>query len=350
VLIVKRNFRIIITMKTVKLTIGILSVTACLTFSYLLWSNYEIADDAVITYRFAWNMIRGYGIVPYPGGLPLEGYSNPLQFFLVSFLSLISGTSDIFVICWIGRYIGIISGILILFLAAIWSRMEQQKPSYIFLMMVAVATFQPFITETQTALETSSYTLTVFAMAFGFARGIWSLAYLSSICVALGRPEGILLSVAAWTIHFLRKDNGGFSKRNRFFHFCLYLIIPYFLFLTWRFHYFGSLVSTSTIAKTYFQQRGVFKFEGVFYLFRSLINAPLPVLLWIATIYRIKSSIRTTLYESAIILAQLFFIFAVGGDEFYFGHHRFIFPLWPFLFRSIPNMLGRMEEIFKGRP
>jgi hypothetical protein len=43
-----------------------------------------LIDDAAITYAFARNLAEHGSLAAYPGGTPVEGYSNPLMFFLVA--------------------------------------------------------------------------------------------------------------------------------------------------------------------------------------------------------------------------------------------------------------------------
>lgn len=48
------------------------------------------SDDAYITYRYAWNLLNGWGPVYNPGEAPVEGYSNPLYLIvLVPILALV---------------------------------------------------------------------------------------------------------------------------------------------------------------------------------------------------------------------------------------------------------------------
>jgi hypothetical protein len=48
-----------------------------------------LIDDAAITYAFARNLAEHGSLAAYPGGPPVEGYSNPLMFFLVAGLQAV---------------------------------------------------------------------------------------------------------------------------------------------------------------------------------------------------------------------------------------------------------------------
>ena len=44
----------------------------------------HLNDDSIISYRYVWNLVRGFGLVNYLGAPHVEGYSNALFVFLVS--------------------------------------------------------------------------------------------------------------------------------------------------------------------------------------------------------------------------------------------------------------------------
>ena len=62
-------------------------------FQASLWTWY--VEDAAISFTYARNMAEGHGLVTWPGGERVEGYSNPTWVFLLSIIRLFGG--DIFI-------------------------------------------------------------------------------------------------------------------------------------------------------------------------------------------------------------------------------------------------------------
>jgi len=61
-----------------------LSPSLLLGLVVLAWSNRFIQDDAFISFRYAANLVHGYGLTWNPGDQPIEGYTNPLWTLLMT--------------------------------------------------------------------------------------------------------------------------------------------------------------------------------------------------------------------------------------------------------------------------
>jgi len=71
-------------LKSTNLTSDYLSPALLIGLVLLAWSNRFIQDDAFISFRYAANLIHGYGLTWNPGEPRIEGYTNPLWTLLMT--------------------------------------------------------------------------------------------------------------------------------------------------------------------------------------------------------------------------------------------------------------------------
>lgn len=297
--------------------------------TYLSAERY-ICDDAVITYRFCQNLLLGKGLVAYDNGPPVEGYSNPTLLFGTALLAKMIGVSDLQNIIRIGMLINLTALFLCAGLLIWWG-----KDDWSWIAGFGLVLFYPTHIYRQCGLETWLYTFFFTLSIYGFAKKKYHLALAACTLTALSRPEGIGLAV--WLIGvylFQERKNWREHIQKVFF----LVVIPCGAFLIWRYWYFGHFISMSSIAKSHMGDRNSFSFAGISYILRAYTAAPLLLFLTLLTIGRFIRRTKESIYEITGLTFQLFFIFAVGGDEGYFLQYRFLVPVFPILFRSLGNI------------
>lgn len=85
-------------------------------FHYILWSPWLI-EDAAISYSYALHAVQGDGWVAYPGGEPVEGFSNP------TWTALLATTRLVGISPWLSaKLYGLLFGVLTLPMAFLWAK------------------------------------------------------------------------------------------------------------------------------------------------------------------------------------------------------------------------------------
>jgi len=318
------------------LLIGLFGLLVVLLVTTYLSAERYICDDAVITYRFCQNLLQGKGLVAYDNGPPVEGYSNPTLLFGTALLAKMIGVSDLQNIIRIGMLINFLALFLCAGLLILWG-----KNDWSWIAGFALVLFYPTHIYRNFGLETWLYTLFFTLSIYGFAKKKYHLALAACTLAALSRPEGI--GLAAWLIAvYLYQERKNWREHIAKVFF--WVVIPCGAFLIWRYWYFGHLLSMSSIAKSHISDRNSFSFAGISYLLKACTAAPFLLFLSLLTIGRFIRRTKESIYEITGLTFQLFFIFAVGGDEAYFQQYRFLIPVLPILFRSLGEMPRLMPK------
>ncbi len=293
-------------------------------------------DDSLISYRYAWHLVRGFGLVSYEGGPPVEGYSNPAFVFITAAVSYIVGMDELKPMIQIGMLLNTLSAIGILFLMVRWNREEFGAGWYSVMPAILLASSLPFVYARNTGLETILHTFILTVMVYFFTRNnVTGGAFFAAI-LSMSRPEGIGLAIPCILITLWKSDGNRSELFRRLRLMTICFLLPVICFYSWRYFYFGSLVSNTTLVKARFSERGVWDGEGLSYLYLAMKSTPLYLFLFPYTIGRMVHRKLWTIhsYEFITILSQIGFIAASGGDDFHFGLYRFIVPICPFVFRS----------------
>ncbi|MEJ2720906.1 MAG: hypothetical protein P8181_07160, partial [bacterium] len=164
-----------------------------------------VPEDAYISFRYAEHLADGDGITFNVGGPPVEGYSNFLWLFVLA--AVYKAGADLPTTT---PYIGILLGILNLFV--LWKLFKKRglPPLEMLLPLVVFATAGPFLMYSVSGMEMTLFSL-LLLLAMYFADGVFGswgtrpIAWTMGIGVLLGlcRPEGvivfpIIVLFAAW--------------------------------------------------------------------------------------------------------------------------------------------------------
>lgn len=206
-----------------------------------------IVDDAGISFAYASNLARGYGLVAQPGLVPVEAYSNPLWvLILVPFFAF-----GMFDPIWVPKILAIATvcaGFLLYYRTA-----HEQLPNG---RLVAVAGLSLAALQSSvviwciSGLENGLYVALLLLLLRVMSSGQSVTAGVAAAAVAMTRPEGILFSAAYPTL--LLAGRNGRTARGGIIECIRYtcgLLPPLMAFLAFRMYYFGDILPNAYYAK-----------------------------------------------------------------------------------------------------
>lgn len=311
--------------RTGSLALGLLP--SLLLLGWLAISDFDLVDDSYIPMVYARNLAEGHGIVFYPGGKRVEGYTSFLWLVWLTlagwlqipytqaayWTSLVMGMAGIAVTVLLYRQVYCPD--------KSWTAGDWFWPFAAGLSVVCDVSYAAW---SASGMETTAYALLLALLAYSLIKPgpAWA-ACLWLLLVALIRPEGlafVLLVLAAWY------GNGSVSKTS-LLRLAFIVGIPLGLFLAFRLAYFGYPFPNTFYAKhdfggLYLLGRGI---EYVTYYFR-----PRPFFLFglFALLLEEKTTRKGTWLIAGFALLQIALVTAEGGDHFTL--HRFLVPAIPF--------------------
>jgi|GEM_PF-832051 len=337
-------------MKNRFVTFGLVSVVIL----FILHAIYLAvpAEDSFISFRFAKNLAEGYGLVWNIGELPVEGYTNFL-WVIICTLGTIAG----FNIILFAQFFGITAGIFTLFYVYNISREIGFDESTALLPCLFLAVSGPFATWAASGMETNLFTLFIVGSAY-YTISFWKsgdnkslqLSFFLCLLSTLTRPEGfgIFLLLLFFHIIFYLKKAGSERKVKQLIMAVLIYLIPFIIYFTWRYSYFGYLLPLTFYAKTggtfyqwlrglkyliYFSVHFLLPFLPLLlYLFwkrKDLVkNKKFSLSEWLSK--PLSSSSFSLMFCGVFCSAYIFYIILVGGD--YMAMYRFFVPVLPLIY------------------
>lgn len=300
----------------------------------------DTVDDAFISFRYASNLINGNGLV-FNSGVRVEGYTNFL-WVMISAAWMKAGVPPELgakitgALCSLGillllfRSVGkhclwaAIAPVLLAFDPNLnyWSTAGLETPLFVFLI------FAGFLKAKRDA-EKNTDTL--------FSGLILGGAYLT-------RPEGAAVFVFLGFFLIVTRRN----ESNRLkFHFPLKYIlgfmIPFAPHLIWRYFYYGSFVPNTFYAKT---GGGFLQMVRGFFYFVEWLQPEFIFLISAAALGFFVVKDKAGKAAGALIIFFIFYTIKIGGD--FFGHHRFMVPLMPFVYFLIGQALLSARSFIHG--
>jgi hypothetical protein len=167
--------------------------TISLQMVFLQW----YIEDAAISFAYARHLASGEGLVAYPGGERVEGYSNPLWVFLLTGWQLL-GVNGFVSSKILGAVLG---GASVLLTWAITRDLREEDDAVPLFAALVLAVNPQFVIWNAGGLENSLFS---FLLALGIWRALaeareggWPWSALAFFALAITRPEGILYAAAA---------------------------------------------------------------------------------------------------------------------------------------------------------
>ena len=284
-------------------------------------------DDAYISFRYADNLAAGAGLV-FNVGERVEGYSNFLWVVMLApfatFQEDLSSAATI---------LGLLLALLSLVVAARGLRDIQgvTSPWALGSMLPLIAGSGYFAAWAISGLETGLYAFLLTSAWYRYsleqrdAGKRWPLSALLFAGLALARPDGALLCVAAILWHLLAHRRAGVAGTHRHVWLFPLLILAILVgYHAWRFAWFGFyLLPNSVEAKT---GGGVYQvLRGLRYFAGNFLLPYLPLLASVFLLRRRNPPAGTALGQ--ILLWGYLGTFVVAGGDWSWG--RFFGPILP---------------------
>ncbi len=340
-----------------------------------------VAEDALISFRFARNLAGGHGLVWNIGEPPVEGYTNFLWVILLAIAMKLDLEPGL-----VAQVLGTA--------ATAWLMLEVYRLSRTvhgdgagLLGLVApalLAVSGPVATWATSGMETNLFTCFVTAAVVHYVAGLrrqrlgMAVPFLL-LLAGLTRPEGVLVFLLFWghTVYRLGKEQERTDERRRFLAWTAVFAGPGLAYFLWRYSLFGFLLPNTFYAKG---GGGVHQAErGVSYLilFARVYLLPAALLLPAWAVVRLwgrwgterqpEREARVTgdargevsratgaswsLPVGLVVVPYLLYVVYVGGD--YMAMFRFLVPVLPLLYfvvqealRAISRGAGRGGRVF----
>ncbi|MCD4653432.1 hypothetical protein K8T06_05815, partial [bacterium] len=306
-----------------------------------------VNDDAVISYKYAWNIARGYGSATWPGGFPEEGFSNPLLVYATAVLSIVSGYTSLHQVIATGMIINHLAAIGLL-LIIVGYAVTSRKHMAAWLAPLILVLSPPLAYYLNSGLETPLYTFFLTGLVLSLFKNHTFAAALCALGTATTRTEGIIIVAIIWSVHLFsqhRSQNKTIQRKSFLALGVTFIVFGLLLIGKWR--YFGYFLPNPLLVKGQISERGTFDGRGIYYIIQNFKSYPLYFALLIpfcAEIFR-KKNIWYYLPLVAVIAAQTVFIIMVGGDEPHLGLSRFILPVFPLIILMASIRISEIKRI-----
>jgi arabinofuranosyltransferase len=287
-------------------------------------------DDAFISYRYAKNLANGHSLTWNPGEAPSEGYTNLLLVLLVAPVIKMGGDPLLAT-----RALSIAAALAMVLVFYSIARRELGAAVPVAAMLATgILTFSTTVELTMLGLETVAFTamlLFSYYLAqrfFESDRDGWMIASGATAFLAfLLRPEVVFLPVAIVAALVLLEWHDWRRLLRVLVLLAIGLGVPLVLFLGWKLWYFGSVVPNPALVKI--PGEGLIRPRGLASIGNYLVaHQKLLLLAGIGLLFA-KGRALAALISSLVIVAYLLFYMRV--DTLMDMHHRFLYPITPFL-------------------
>lgn len=313
-----------------------------------LRANYlytTILDDAYIFFRYAENIVNGYGFVWNIHEAPVEGYTSFLYLIILVAAKLVTIDLELFAILF-----GILSSTLSLFFVyLIYDHLYAKKlnnPSANLITVIILALSPSYLYWSGAGMETAFYsmflTLTIyfFLKLSSSPRKVFVKAVLFGLLCII-RFEAVLFFIAA--LVYLMKDHFTFKKiriNKTGVIFSAIFILIFGSYFIWRWSFFGYFLPNTFYAKT---GGGLQQIMGGFlYIIKALrLFYGFGWILIIILIFFFRKNLfsENSRFLFVIGVISLITTILLGGDHFHLG--RFILPVLPMLLVFFPPAIDR---------
>ncbi len=326
-----------------------------------------VAEDAYITFRFARNLADGNGLVWNVGEGPVEGFTNFLWVILCAGACKLGLDIPLF-----SQVLGLLTGVCTLMYTFRFAReVLRMQPGWALVPCALLAAAGPMACWATSGMETALFGLLVLVGCFHCTRygvsrasGDLFLAAAALFLATLTRPEGFMVFTLVACASAVFWVGEGRVSRRAFVGALLVYAVPFIIYYTWRYRYFGYPLPNTFYAKTggtiYQYLRGIVytSFFALHFLVPALL---LPVLLlwergslitwrrpeWISAIRhdRPHTGLHVCVLVSGVYTA---YIVCVGGD--YMAMYRFFVPVMPLMYLLVGFAGRSLYTAVKDQP
>jgi len=272
---------------------------------YVLFHTHFIADDALITYRYAENLVQGHGLV-YNFGERVLGTTTPLLTLFISFLYYF-GVSPIYS----SPFINIFSDSIVAILIVCFFDWHFKNKGFGFLAGFLFAVFPAVCVWSTSGMESSLYMLLIFLSIFLFLRKQYPWAFFTTACALLTRIDAVVLIVALVLTIWLSRAKIGWKP-------WAVLILTLFPWLVISTLYYGSPVPNSLLAKkVFYSQLTEFQSQPLDIIYSFIFGGKTSLV----------SAFYSIFYDVGFLILFLFAI--LGVTKIFLGNRQlWILPLW----------------------
>jgi tetratricopeptide (TPR) repeat protein len=309
-----------------------------------------VQDDAFITYRYARNVVRGYGPVYNPGER-VEGYTNFLWMLTLAFLGKLGVPS--LTIMMLSQVLGVLSGIgVIIIFFLLLRRYSTGPPALTPLALFLFAANGSFAYWCVSGMETGLFSLLLAAGFYVYLRNDSTRSRAGASLLlglsALTRPEGALffavvfLHLAIRYIYEQRRRGSTVLQTETprlwqadFIAFLLPFVAVVAPFYVWRLVYYGYILPNTFYAKAGLDsvslQMGL-RYVRDFFRGHGLLALGPAIPVFVGLRLRRKPPVPLLPFCFLVIAVYCLYVVLVGGDVL--RMYRFFVPLY-FLFYFI---------------
>jgi len=291
---------------------------------YMYRHTGDMADDAMISARYARNLAEGHGLrynLAPADGPPVEGYSNFLWVLIISggfYLQILPRL----VTAYAGGFFALACCLALFFLVrritgSLWKATAS---------LLILASSLPFMLWAVQGLETVMFAAFATAAALFYRHDRpGPLTYVFALLVCLTRPDGLIVAASVLAGHLFspERDHRRLARSAGIF-----FLLPFLCYTGFRLFYFGQLLPNVFYAKTGLGTGGLL--AGLSYI-RGFGAEHWPVALFFATgvvgLLRSKEFLLKSLPALMVCVLYVLFIVAVGGD--FMPDYRFVMHVLP---------------------
>jgi len=290
-----------------------------------------LGDDAMISLRYAQNLVRGHGLVWNPGER-VEGYTNPLMVLVMALaLALLPTSPAIFAIQLFGLLLVVMSAFLARGIYLALAGRSRVSETISLVVAAAVLAYYPLSFWALTGMETGLATvllLAAVAMALPGPQGkdgrrAWALGVVLAL-LYLTRPDTLLyaalLLYLQWMVHGRRPAGAVWRP-------ALVLAMVVAGHFAFRLLYYGEILPNTAVLRLQGFPLGFRLLGGIGYSRPLLQVLPVPVLLALLSCLQHRDDRR--LIMLLIFAVSLAYQIYVGGDPR--PYQRFVTPAVPLL-------------------
>ena len=227
---------------------SLLLLVGALQLTMLAFSHKAITDDAYISYRYAHNLVEGWGLVFNPDEY-VEGFTNLLWTLIMTAPEVLGLPTHLF-----ATFLGLTFGILALI--DTWRICHQLGiSSWGTLIAVAVLGLYPdFWMALANGLEGGLFTFILVHIVYLLFSGKWAYAGLWGGLLFMTRPDSLIIMPVCVLYVLVVAKNDPPAIRNRFAQPLLALLTPWLALVAavtlWRLAYYGAWIPNTIVAKS----------------------------------------------------------------------------------------------------
>jgi len=283
----------------------------------------DMADDAMISARYARNLARGHGLrynLAPKDAQPVEGYSNFL-WVMALWAGFETGVSPRTSTAWLGGLFSLGAVIAL----GMW--VFQKTRSWLMgaASALILAVNPAWLWWSVQGLETPMFAFfCLAALALAGERRSMAPAYLLALAACLTRPDGLLVPAAVFVADLATRERPLKASVMS----AMWFAVPFVLYTAWRVWHFGALLPNVYHAKTGLGAAGVK--VGVLYLYEFAARQwPYAVFVLGGVAAAFSRNRSAALAPVLFIVLYLGFILWVGGD--FMPDHRFVMQVLPLM-------------------